>query len=147
MLKQIWCSFVILILSILLIVRGSPSNDSNAIGQTNCGKVLVEVKSRMSYSDDTFAGKYPWHVAIHQLILNGSRKYICGGNIITTNAILTVAHCVLTEYGIINVEALRVAAGLYNLSDTENSQEARVIQIISHEKFNRQYFENDITIL
>lgn len=113
----------------------------------NCGKILIKAKPLISFSSTTYPGQYPWHVALYRLDGPGSRKYICGGSIITATAVLTAAHCVDTANGITVAAALRVEAGRFDLTiSSGNVQEVRVFEVIVHEKFDREFLYNDIAI-
>lgn len=146
MLKHNW--YPLLILFGTISIAWTQQNGTQKVTVANCGKVLIKAAPLISHGEKTYPGQYPWHVAIYQLEGPGIRKYICGGSIINTNAILTAAHCVDTPNGITSAEALRVEAGLYDLTiSSSNSQAARVFQVIVHNEFTRDYFENDIAMI
>ena len=59
-----------------------------------------QVQNRIVNGDDTEQNEYPWMVALSFKHLNHSFKeieeadlYFCGGSIISSKTILTVAHC------------------------------------------------------
>lgn len=62
-----------------------------------CGEVKVSHKGFVSLGQPTFAGEFPWHVAINLRESFLVKKYICGGSIITDKAILTGGLFFLTK--------------------------------------------------
>lgn len=72
--------------------------------------------------------------------------YKCGGSLIHSKVVLTVAHCVDT----VKLNRLKIRVGQWNLSDsTEPHQDRAIVQIIFHPAYNNSRFSlhNDIALL
>lgn len=114
----------------------------------SCGKIHIKANPLISHGQSTYSGQYPWHVALFSVGYR-SKKYLCGGSIIAINAILTAAHCVDTYYnGLLPAADLRVEAGRHDLTITGiNSQNVRVLQVIVHDNFIHDLYQNNVALL
>lgn len=54
-----------------------------------CGQQKIKHKPLITFGQPTYYGQYPWHAAIFELTSIGQFKYICGGTIISQNAVIT----------------------------------------------------------
>lgn len=79
---------------------------------------------------------WPWQIAV----LDRKKRLICGGTLITSEFVLTAAHCVTTN--------MHIIAGEYNLVEREgHEQEKRVARTFKHPQYNKNNVDNDIALL
>ncbi|NWS07386.1 CATG protein, partial [Motacilla alba] len=77
----------------------------------------------------------------HLKIQRGSQTSYCGGFLIRPDAVLSAAHCV-------DKEGVTVTLGAHNARGRERSQQKiRVGQWVTHPKYSRVGFKNDIVLL
>ncbi|XP_068624117.1 chymotrypsin-like elastase family member 2B [Battus philenor] len=114
----------------------------------SCGRRKVLHTELIVGGEKTKAGDWPWHVAIYRLYRN-EIKYICGGTLLSTNFVLTAAHCASIRGQAVIPEILNVVLGKHNLVGGDVAiQEKEVFKIILHERFNYQIsLDNDIALL
>lgn len=89
------------------------------------------------------AGEWPWQA----VVMAGSN--FCGGTLIHTEWVLTVAHCLYsTEKEVYPAEAIQVTLGDYNLyTSDESEQQFTVDRVLLHPNLNLAIFDNDIALL
>lgn len=78
----------------------------------------------------TRPGDWPWAAAIYHVSANTARSssYVCGGTVLSSNIILTAAHCVYEEGRQIVARRIRVQLGKHNLLRSDShTQEFQVI--------------------
>ncbi|XP_013138821.1 PREDICTED: serine protease gd-like [Papilio polytes] len=115
-----------------------------------CGRRSLDHTELTSVRTIARAGDWPWHAAIvvKERITNIDR-YQCGGNIISTTAVLTAGHCV-SKNGI-NVDAWRITilVGISNLTDLKQSgrQVHNAVQVILHPAFSDVQATADLAII
>jgi hypothetical protein len=95
-------------------------------------------------------GEWPWQVAL----INGSAtefyySQFCGGSLISSQWVLTAAHCVVNSNGApVAPSSVDIVAGIYNLSSPAAGYQRRDIsQIIIHPDFNKTTLNNDVALL
>uniref|UniRef100_UPI00398E4B37 transmembrane protease serine 9 n=1 Tax=Pristiophorus japonicus TaxID=55135 RepID=UPI00398E4B37 len=59
----------------------------------NCGTAPLMVGTRIVGGTSSAPGEFPWQISL-QLLYNG---HVCGGTLISTNWVVTAAHCFLTQ--------------------------------------------------
>ncbi|CAG4993859.1 unnamed protein product [Parnassius apollo] len=115
-----------------------------------CGRRALDNAELTSVSTDAKEGDWPWHVAlfikdVHLDIDN----YECGGNIVSTTAVLTAGHCVTINDILIDSQRLKVLAGISNLK--ESKQIGRQVQyaerIILHPAYNVTQATADLAVV
>lgn len=60
----------------------------NLDGDSQCGSVIPKVNPLIVHGEETYQGQFPWHAALY-LSDVGSLKYICGGSLVSMNAVVT----------------------------------------------------------
>lgn len=60
-------------------------NDNNI----PCGQQKIKHKPLITFGEPTYYGQYPWHVALYELSSERQPVYICGGTIVSQNAVVT----------------------------------------------------------
>ncbi|XP_062069145.1 serine protease 55 [Lepus europaeus] len=94
--------------------------------------------SRIIAGTEAEVGEFPWQVSIQ------SGTHYCGGSILSSQWILTAAHCVSSE--MLVVTDLKIVMGTNDL--TSSSREERsVTSIIYPKNFQRDSLDNDIALL
>ncbi|XP_017658322.1 ovochymase-2 [Nannospalax galili] len=138
----------ILLLGIVCLDPGNSATLSLLRAPT-CGQSLVGTQSQNDFNSfsrivggsQVEKGSYPWQVSLKQ-----RRKHICGGTIISSQWVITAAHCMANR----NIAStLNVTAGEYDLSQTEPEEQIRAIEtIIIHPQFStRKPMDYDIALL
>ncbi|PZC86611.1 hypothetical protein B5X24_HaOG206172 [Helicoverpa armigera] len=120
-------------------------NDSGSA--YSCGRRSIKHAEIVSLRTEAKAGDWPWHVAVF-VKLNGTVFYQCGGSVVSTNAVLTAAHCIAP--GIPPKDYL-VVAGISKVNKTGNEyytmQNLTVQNIIVHKKYRPMSSTADLAIL
>lgn len=94
---------------------------------SNCGRRLVNHKLLITNGFPSKEGDWPWHAAIFHIGSKLEKSYVCGGTVVTSNSILTAAHCVYEYGGFIIPERVSVQLGKYDLRISgQNTQELAV---------------------
>ncbi|XP_051160162.1 clotting factor G beta subunit-like isoform X2 [Leptopilina boulardi] len=116
--------------------------DKVCVDLENGGKVLVApyvVNGIVANSNE-----FPFMVALGYEKENAI-KYLCGGSLISTNFVLTAAHCIIN---INNNQPVEVRMGSENLNDNSvNVQKRKVDKMYPHPDFNIGTHYNDIALL
>lgn len=134
-------------LQLFLIIIGTDSDNliQDPLDNPQCGIVPKQMQSgsiqtRMIVGgSEAQSGAWPWQIAV----LDRKKRLICGGTLITSEFVLTAAHCV-TRQGNMNI-----VAGEYNLADkdSDDRQERKVLRAFKHPQYNEKYVDNDIALL
>uniref|UniRef100_A0A2A4JF07 Peptidase S1 domain-containing protein n=1 Tax=Heliothis virescens TaxID=7102 RepID=A0A2A4JF07_HELVI len=127
----------------LNITKGSNDN-GNAY---TCGRRSIKHAEIVSLRTEAKAGDWPWHVAVY-VKLNGTVFYQCGGSIVSRNAVLTAAHCIVAG---IPIEDYLVVAGISRVNITGyeyyTMQNLTVQDIIVHKKYKPMRSTADLAII
>ncbi|XP_053668221.1 uncharacterized protein LOC128718624 [Anopheles marshallii] len=112
-----------------------------------CGRRRVKSVYLIHNGIDAKAGHWPWHATIyHQKV--GKQDYACGGSVLDENTVLTAAHCVHTQRGLLAAHRVVVHVGRIQLNEeSEHIQTHSVREIVLHPGFSRNSIMNDIAIL
>jgi len=98
----------------------------------------------------TKRGQWPWHVAIYLKGKDGVTTYICGGALISENAVLTSAHCVTVRGEAREPSSLQVYLGKQNLGLPDKDpfvQRRSVGKIFVEDSFNHRALDSDLAVL
>lgn len=117
----------------------SNSSTCNAATATcGCSSTQPSVSTRIVNGSIATANSWPWMVAIY--ISNGR---FCGGTLISSQHVLTAAHCVadVTSNDVI------VYAGIQRLSERFNGQIRNLSTIYVHPNYSNSTLVNDLAIL
>lgn len=125
-----------------------PPNPINKNKNPACGQRLIQQPlTLITNGFKTREGLWPWHVALYHNT-KFTRSYVCGGTLINRKTILTAAHCIIDGSGVIIPERISVELGRFDLQITSNNiQTLKVFDVIPHEKYSPESFENDIGLL
>ncbi|KAE8578201.1 hypothetical protein XENTR_v10023397 [Xenopus tropicalis] len=103
-----------------------------------CGKPVV-VRKRMVGGKDATKGQNPW-----QAIVWVPGKYYCGGSLISSNLVLTAAHC----FEVLDASSVVVILGAYKITGNPKEEiPVQVKQIIIHPSYNESDNSADIALL
>ncbi|XP_057634737.1 ovochymase-2 [Chionomys nivalis] len=139
---------LILILGMVCLEQGNSATLSS-IRAHNCGQSLVKHQpqnyfslfSRIVGGSQVEKGSFPWQVSLKQ-----KQKHVCGGTIISSQWVITAAHCMANR----NIAlTLNVTAGEHDLSQVEPGEQTLAIEtIIIHPQFSiRRPMNYDIALL
>ncbi len=123
----------------LILVRSDDSAGDHII-QFFTGTRSFETK--ITGGTDALISEFPWQVYIT------AGEFTCGGSIISPEWIITAAHCVRNDAGVIIPAAqIRVKAGANNPYNNAEGAVYQAAQVISHENYNDETLENDIALI
>lgn len=126
MLRTLCVAFII-----SLIAKGSHSQ-SNVCG-------IASLNTKIVGGENAVPGAWPWQVSLQ---INGF--HFCGGSLISSNWVLTAAHC----FASYTASQVTVYLGMYALqSNNPNSQSRSVLNVIRHPNYNSATNDNDLTLL
>uniref|UniRef100_A0A3Q2D1X0 Serine protease 27-like n=1 Tax=Cyprinodon variegatus TaxID=28743 RepID=A0A3Q2D1X0_CYPVA len=104
-----------------------------------CGRAPLNSKtdSRIVGGQDASEGAWPWQASLE--IRNG----LCGGSLINNQWVLSAAHCFSSTFGV------SIYLGRHNRQSPLSSNELRrgASQIIVHENYDSNSFDNDIALV
>ncbi|XP_031329891.1 serine protease gd-like isoform X1 [Photinus pyralis] len=107
-------------------------------------------KPLITYGTSTVEGEYPWHVALYRS-KGFDLVYVCGGVLISSFYVVTVAHCVTKAKAAnaLNPNSMRVYLGKYYLSKFSNPgiQDHAVEEIKRHPDYDAHTYANDIALV
>lgn len=71
----------------------------------------------------------------------------CGGSVISSDAVLTAAHCMVNEFGNpVNPDSIRVVTGRPDLDDTGDGQKLEARDVFVHPEYLRK-FRHDVAVI
>ncbi|XP_005075829.2 ovochymase-2 [Mesocricetus auratus] len=121
----------------------------SSIRAPNCGQSLFKTPpqnyfshfSRIVGGRQVVKGSYPWQVSLKQ-----KQRHVCGGTIISSQWVITAAHCMANRNTALT---LNVTAGEHDLSQAEPGEQTLAIEtIIIHPQFSTKKPMNyDIALL
>uniref|UniRef100_A0A8C9QU84 Peptidase S1 domain-containing protein n=1 Tax=Spermophilus dauricus TaxID=99837 RepID=A0A8C9QU84_SPEDA len=98
------------------------------------------LSARVVGGDNAVPHSWPWQISL-QYLKDDTWRHTCGGTLISSNFVLTAAHCIS------NTLTYRVALGKHDLTvDEEGSLFVGVDTIYVHEKWN-SFLVNDIALI
>ncbi|KAG4065746.1 hypothetical protein HA402_012424 [Bradysia odoriphaga] len=129
------------------IIHGVGSSNREVHDISSCGQRLPGLTPLMTNSNPTH--HWPWHTAIYRNKDNQPFPvYQCGGTVISSNSVLTAAHCVSRFGEPMQSNQIQVSLGRLNLDVHESSgQNFTVAEVIIHPDFEFTDLNNDIAIL
>ncbi|KAF6211214.1 hypothetical protein GE061_014330 [Apolygus lucorum] len=112
---------------------------------SSCGWVNKRSLTRISGGDFYAPHKYPFIAAV-AMSSGGGWKPFCGGSILTSNHVITAAHCTNDVIGLRT--QLAALLGTYDMSQPNPSALAVPVQsVVQHQDFNSKTLLNDIALL
>uniref|UniRef100_A0A674PAK6 pancreatic elastase II n=1 Tax=Takifugu rubripes TaxID=31033 RepID=A0A674PAK6_TAKRU len=111
-------------------------------GAYGCGQPTFPPSvSRVVNGEDVNPHSWPWQVSL-QSDSSGRWSHVCGGTLISSEWVLTAAHCIDDEHG------HRVLLGKHILGASEEASQSRsTALIIAHEDYNILLSRNDIALI
>lgn len=107
-----------------------------------CGRpTFPPVLNRVVAGEDVRPHSWPWQVSL-QSDSSGRWSHVCGGTLISSEWVLSAAHCINDRYN------YRVELGKHSLKVTEEGSIAsEAATIVSHEDYNVLLSRNDIALI
>ncbi|XP_067095744.1 chymotrypsin-like elastase family member 2A [Osmerus mordax] len=96
--------------------------------------------NRVVSGEDARPHSWPWQISL-QYDDNGTWSHICGGTLISSDWVLTAAHCINTRH------SYRVEVGRHSLEAEEGSLAVAVSRIIVHQSWTPILSRNDIALI
>jgi len=111
-------------------------------GAYGCGQpTFPPVLTRVVNGEDAKPHSWPWQISL-QSDGSGRWSHVCGGTLISSEWVLTAAHCISSRPN------YRVVLGKHNLKATEEGSVAlRAAKIITHDDYNTMLSRNDIALI
>lgn len=108
-----------------------------------------KVSARIVGGTETEKSDWPWMVAL--VYSNDQSNYygqFCGASLISSNWVVTAAHCLVDDFGNQSVSAsgIQVLVGAHDLS-TGEGERINVKRIIIHPQYESETYNNDIALL
>jgi len=104
-------------------------------GNCQCG---VRGASRIVGGEDAGKGEFPWQVA---LVSNGQSRPFCGGILLSSDTVLTAAHCKTS------ISRFQVVVGEHDVSKGDGEQKISPSRWINHPSYNGNTQDNDFAII
>ncbi|CAG03182.1 unnamed protein product [Tetraodon nigroviridis] len=102
---------------------------------------IPPVLSRVVSGEDARPHSWPWQVSL-QTDSSGHWRHVCGGTLISSEWVLTAAHCIKDEH------RLRVELGKHSREAGEEGSLSRsAAVIVAHEDYNILLSRNDIALI
>uniref|UniRef100_A0A665SXJ6 pancreatic elastase II n=1 Tax=Echeneis naucrates TaxID=173247 RepID=A0A665SXJ6_ECHNA len=116
----------------------------NKIKCNTCGcglPTFPPVLSRVVSGEDVRPHSWPWQISL-QSGSSGRWRHVCGGTLISSDWVLTAAHCINDR------RKYRVELGKHSLMASEGGSTARgTAKIITHKDYNTMLSRNDIALI
>ena len=118
----------------------------------DCGRAKKTTIMKKTGEMTSEPGRWPWHVALYWKSNASMWEYVCGGSLISKNAVITAAHCVatpLTEKPV-KFENMTVQFGKYwrKYNHSEDYVQTREIaHVIIHPNYSGTTFDSDLALL
>lgn len=132
---------------VLLVVMAATSIGIGAVGSQSicqddmCGtRVASQRQPKIINGTDAQHGNYPWMVS---LLYNN--RHHCGGSLITSDTVLTAAHCVYRLPS--NRFKVKLGGHLRNSTTEPTAFFVNPIQIVAHRGFSYSTFADDIALI
>ncbi|XP_030638419.1 transmembrane protease serine 6 [Chanos chanos] len=114
----------------------------DASDEKHCDCGLRQFSSRVVGGENATEGEWPWQVS-----LQVSRRHICGGALISSQWVVSAAHCFYDER-LYSPSVWTVYLGKLYLSRTSQTEEAvRVAQIHLHQYYDYETHDYDLALL
>ncbi|XP_029160583.1 trypsin alpha-like [Nylanderia fulva] len=89
--------------------------------------------------------QFPYQVSLTR---RWTKIHFCGGSIISVNIVLTAAHCMFINNGVINPSSFTVVGGIIQLKQNTNTRQEKNVKTIKiHPKFDMNTLYNDVAVL
>ncbi|KAH8347355.1 hypothetical protein KR059_009611, partial [Drosophila kikkawai] len=115
--------------------------DAVIITQGNLPGCGISVESRLLGGSQATAGQYPWLARIAYRNRTSSRiSFRCSGSLISSNYIVTAAHCVVNLVSDLELSHVR-------LGGEDGSNVLAISQVMVHPNYDQPRYANDIALL
>ncbi|CAL8078751.1 unnamed protein product [Orchesella dallaii] len=100
-------------------------------------------KARILRGTDASLHQFPWQVSIQD-----AKGHVCGGAIISPDAIVTASHCFLS-IAPVPLRTVKIVVGDLNINTTDEAEHTfvNISSVTFHSHFDPYYLENDIAVI
>ena len=131
--------FFLILFCVVYLCRNVTSQTYNCLANATCGcSAQAAVLTKIVGGEVARSQTWGWAVSIRRRATN---SHFCGGSIISTQHVLTAAHCVVGTTSAL----IRVYVGSVTLSNPNQARDVSAIR--THPGYNSDTFVNDIAIL
>jgi len=115
----------------------APPTSAPVVGQCSCG-VNSATSTKIVGGSNAARNEFPWQVG---LVQTGSSRPFCGGTLLSSDTVLTAAHCKT------DTNRFRVTVGDHDISRSDGEQTIAPSQWISHPNYDQRSSNNDYAIV
>ena len=106
-------------------------------------QVFAQASVRIIGGEPVQHSDFSWMVSLGWKNTSGTDRHFCGGSLVTSNLVLTAAHCVYE----LNPGEVDIFYGTNLLSDSESGRRVNISEFIVHPQYRPNLFDYDIALI